>query len=65
MGSQEDEQVYKTSHFPLCCLSRSGSLTTTGTTTWSRARVGASLTSLKRTLDLGLAALLGTLLVVT
>ena len=64
MGSQEDEQVYKTSHFPPCCLSRLGSLTTTGTTTWSKARAGASLTSLRRTL-VGLVALLGTLRVVT
>ena len=64
LGSQEDEQVDKTSHFPPCCLSRSGSLTTTGTTTWSRARAGASLKSLKRTLE-GLVALLGTLRVVT
>ena len=64
LGSQEDEQVDTTSHSPPCCLSRSGSLTTTGTTRWSRARAGASLKSLKRTL-VGLVALLGTLRVVT
>ena len=64
LGSQEDEQVDTTSHFPPSCLSRSGSLTTTGTTRWSRARAGASLKCLRRTL-VGLVALLGTLRGVT
>ena len=64
LGNREDEQVDKTSHSPPYCLSRSGSLTTTGTTRWSRARAGASLKCLRRTL-VGLVALLGTLRGVT